>query len=97
MWLCFSKDINSIFAFFLEVARATAERQEGQVIAEFRLPSSLDAGNALFVMAHAHLIIHMITEFCAFADTGIPKEMVEVVCDAGMLQAKPSYLHNRHC
>lgn len=43
----------------IEVARATAERQEGQVIAEFRLPSSLDA------------------------DTGLPKEMVEV-CDADM-------------
>ncbi|KAL1472843.1 hypothetical protein MTO96_039061 [Rhipicephalus appendiculatus] len=30
-----------------EVARATAERQEGQVIAEFTLPSSLDAGTGL--------------------------------------------------
>uniref|UniRef100_A0A224YR51 BEN domain-containing protein n=1 Tax=Rhipicephalus zambeziensis TaxID=60191 RepID=A0A224YR51_9ACAR len=44
----------------IEVARATAERQEGQVIAEFTLPSSLDAG------------------------TGLPKEMVEDVCDADM-------------
>ncbi|KAL1426243.1 hypothetical protein MTO96_018368 [Rhipicephalus appendiculatus] len=31
----------------IEVARATAERQERQVIAEFTLPSSLDAGTGL--------------------------------------------------
>lgn len=31
----------------IEVAAVTAERQEGQVIAEFMLPSSLDAGTGL--------------------------------------------------